>query len=91
MRGKKITSYWGKLKTHAYIMGKSIVMNMDRSEKLYESLKMRGFTGKITFATKKLKFIDFGLLFLFSFMIIFFIFIINLQLVYEGVFALFLP
>lgn len=90
MRGKKTTSYWEKLKTHAYIMGKSIVMNMERSEKLYESLKMRGFSGKITFAAKKLKLSDFGVLFLFVFMIIFLIFIINLQSIYEGVVALFL-
>jgi len=90
MRGKKTTSYWEKLKTHAYIMAKSIVMNMERSEKLYESLKMRGFSGKITFAAKKLKLSDFGVLFLFVFMIVFFIFILDLQSIYEGVVALFL-
>ena len=67
MRGKKITSYWQKLKTHAYIMGKSIIMNMERSEKLYESLKMRGFSGKISFAPIKLKVIDIGILILFIF------------------------
>ncbi len=91
MRGKKITSYWQKLKTHAYIMGKSLVMNMERSEKLYESLKMRGFSGKITFASRKLKMIDVGLLILFSLMVVCFIFIINLQSIYQWVFALFLP
>jgi cobalt/nickel transport system permease protein len=91
MRGKKITSYWKKLKTHAYIMGKGIIMNMERSERLYESLKMRGFSGKITFATKKFRIIDFGLLFLFILLIFCLIFIINLELVYQWVFALFLP
>jgi len=90
MRGKKITSYWQKLKIHAFIMGKSIIMNMERSEKLYESLKMRGFTGKITFAPKKLKIPDVGLLVLFILMIICFIFIFNLQLIYQWVFSLFL-
>ena len=55
MRGKKISSYWQKLKTHAYIMGKSILINMERSEQLYESLKMRGFSGRITFASKKIR------------------------------------
>ena len=90
MRGKKITSYWQKLKTHAYIMGKSIIMNMERSEKLYESLKMRGFTGKITFAPKKLKITDVGLLVLFILMIICFVFIFNLQSIYQWVFSLFL-
>ncbi|MFX1419717.1 MAG: energy-coupling factor transporter transmembrane component T family protein [Promethearchaeota archaeon] len=90
MRGKKITSYWQKLKTHAYIMGKSIIMNIERSERLYESLKMRGFSGKITFLPKKMKAIDFGILFLFTFLIIFFIFIINLESIYLGVFSLFL-
>ena len=91
MRGKKITTYWQKLKTHAYVMGKSMVMNMERSEKLYESLKMRGFSGKITFAPKKLKITDVGLIVLFSLMIFCFIFIINLQSIYLGVFALFFP
>ncbi len=90
MRGKNTTSYWQKLKTHAYIMGKSIVMNMERSEKLYESLKMRGFSGKITFAPKKLKITDVGLLVLFFLMMFCFIFLINLQLIYQGVFTLLL-
>ena len=88
MRGKNTTSYWQKLKTHAYIMGKSIVLNMERSEKLYESLKMRGFSGNITFAPKKLKITDVGLLVLFFLMMFCFIFIINLQLIYQGVFTL---
>jgi len=91
MRGKKITSYWQKFKTHAFIMGKSIVINMEKSEKLYESLKMRGFTGKITFAPKKLKITDIGLLVIFILMIICFTFIINLQSIYQWVFTLFLP
>jgi cobalt/nickel transport system permease protein len=91
MRGKKITSYWQKLKTHAYIMGKSIIMNIERSEKLYESLKMRGFSGKITFASKKLKITDFGLLFSFILIVIICIFFINLQSIYQWVFGLFLP
>jgi len=91
MRGKKITSYWQKLKAHAYIMGKAIVMNMERSERLYESLKMRGFSGKITFAPKKIKMIDVVLLALFSLMVISFIFIINLKSIYQGVFTLILP
>lgn len=91
LRGKMITSYWQKLKTHAYIMGKSIVMNMERSEKLYESLKMRGFTGNITFAPRKLKLFDVLLLISFTLMMISFIFLINLEQLYQGVIALFLP
>jgi len=91
MRGKKITSYWQKLKTHGYIMGKSIIMNMERSEKLYESLKMRGFSGKITFAPRKIKIADIGLLVSFVLMQIYFILIINLELFYQWVFTLFLP
>ncbi len=90
MRGKKITSYWQKLKTHAYIMGKSIIMNMERSERLYESLKMRGFSGKITFVQNKLKLTDLGLIILFSLMVIIFIFVIDLELIYQGVFTLIL-
>ncbi|MFX1315682.1 MAG: energy-coupling factor transporter transmembrane component T family protein [Promethearchaeota archaeon] len=91
VRGKKITSYWQKLKAHAYIMGKNIVMNMERSEKLYESLKMRGFSGKITFATKKIRIYDFALIVLFIIIMIFLIYYINLELIYQGVFSLFLP
>ncbi|MFW9998484.1 MAG: energy-coupling factor transporter transmembrane component T family protein [Candidatus Hodarchaeota archaeon] len=91
MRGKKITSYWQKLKTHAYIMGKSIVINMERSEQLYESLKMRGFSGKITFAPKRLSILDIVILTLFTLMVISFIFIINLKSLYQGVFTLILP
>ncbi|MFX1411579.1 MAG: energy-coupling factor transporter transmembrane component T family protein [Promethearchaeota archaeon] len=90
MRGKKITTYWQKLKTHAYIMGKNIIMNMERSEKLYESLKMRGFSGKITFATKKIRIYDIALLVFFIITIIFLIYYINLELIYQGVFSLFL-
>ncbi|MFX1256242.1 MAG: energy-coupling factor transporter transmembrane component T family protein [Promethearchaeota archaeon] len=90
LRGKKVTSYWEKLKAQAFIMGKSIVMNMERSEKLYESLKMRGFTGKLTFAKKKVKTRDIVLLILFVFIIIFLIFFINLELFYTEVFVLFL-
>jgi len=91
VRGKKISSYWQKLKTHAYIMGKSIVVNMERSEKLYESLKMRGFSGKITFARKKFKVLDIGLLVIFLFLMFSFIFIVDLQSVFNEVGKLFLP
>lgn len=91
MRGKKISTYWQNLKTHAYILGKSIVMNMERSEKLYESLKMRGFSGKISFAPIKLKASDIGILILFILIIVNFIFVINLELIYRGVFTLIMP
>ncbi|MHA2326391.1 MAG: energy-coupling factor transporter transmembrane component T family protein, partial [Promethearchaeota archaeon] len=90
LRGKKMTTYREKFKTHAYIMGKSIARNLERSEKLYESLRMRGFSGKITFATKKIRFIDVTILVLFLAMMIYFIFIIDLKSIYQGVFDLFL-
>ncbi len=91
MRGKKITTYWQKLKIHAYIMGKSIILNMERSEKLFESLKMRGFSGKITFATKRVKFHDFTLLTFYIITVILLIYFINLEFIYQGVISLFLP
>ena len=91
LRGKKITTYREKLKTHAFIMGKSIVMNMERSEKLYESMKMRGFSGKITFATRKVKIKDILLIITLFFVIISLIFFINLEAIYMGVIGLFLP
>lgn len=91
MRGKQITSYWQKLRAHAYVMGKGILTNMEKGERLYESLKMRGFSGKITFVPKRFKITDFGILAIFSLMIFCFIFIINLQSIYQEVFTLFLP
>jgi len=90
LRGKKITTYWQKLKTHAFVMGKSIVMNMERGEKLYESLKMRGFSGKLTFAARNIKILDVVLLILFLFIIIVLIYFIDLGTLYEEVFELFL-
>lgn len=89
LRGKKITNYWEKLKVHAYVMGKSLVTNMERSEKLYESLKMRGFTGKLTFAPRRIKMIDATLLIIFFVLSIYLIYFINLELFYIGVIALF--
>ena len=90
LRGKKVTTYREKLKTHAFIMGKSIVMNMERSEKLYESMKMRGFSGKITFATRKIKIKDILLIIALLLIMISLIFFINLEAIYMGVIKLFL-
>ena len=91
IRGKKTSSYWQKLKTHAYIMGKSILVNMERSEILYESLKMRGFSGEITFVTKKFKSIDIALFGIALIIMVSFIFFIDLKLIYNEVITLFLP
>ena len=91
LRGKKITSYWEKFKAHAYILGKSIVTNMERSEKLYESLKMRGFSGEITFAKRKLKVWDVIMLLFFFIVIVYLMCFIDLESLYLGCFALFLP
>jgi cobalt/nickel transport system permease protein len=90
MRGKKVTSYWQKLKSHAFIMGKSIIGNMERSERLYESLKMRGFSGKITFAPRKIKFYDLGLLVVIIIILINLIYFIDLKSIFQGVFSLIL-
>jgi energy-coupling factor transporter transmembrane protein EcfT len=90
MRGKKITKYWQKLKTHGFIMGKSIIINLERSEKLYDSLKLRGFSGKITFAPRKVKILDIVLMILLILMQFYFVYIINLQSIYEWVFGLFM-
>lgn len=89
LRGKKITTYREKLKTHAFIMGKSIVMNVERSEKLYDSLKMRGFSGKLTFAPRKIKVLDIFILFFVVLMMVFFVFI-DLQAIFIGVVSIFL-
>ena len=89
LRGKNITSYWRQLKTHAFIMGKNLVSNMERSEKLYESLKMRGFSGKITFAPKKMKVIDISIVFSFFTISFLLSYIINLEQIYTEVIKLF--
>lgn len=89
LRGKKITNYWEKLKAHGYVMGKSLVSNMERSEKLYESLKMRGFTGKLTLAPRNIKIIDVMLLVLFLVITIYFIYFFNLDMFYKEVLAQF--
>ncbi|MBD3195237.1 MAG: hypothetical protein GF317_09290 [Candidatus Lokiarchaeota archaeon] len=91
LRGKKVTSYWLKLKAHAFIMGKSIVSNMERSEKLYESLKMRGFSGKITFAPRGIKKMDLVILFFFLSLEIIFVIIIDLETIYLGVIQFCIP
>lgn len=91
LRGKKVTSYLQKLKAHAFIMGKSIVMNMERSEKLYESLKLRGFSGKITFAPKGLKVADIMILLFFVLFMVFLILFVDLQSIYMGVIDLLIP
>ena len=89
LRGKNFTSYWQRLKTHAFIMGKNVVHNMERSEILYESLKMRGFSGKITFSSKKIKFADIFIVLIFLVIMISFIYFIHLEQIYMGVFKLF--
>ncbi len=88
LRGKNFTSYWQRLKTHGFIMGKNVVHNMERSEKLYESLKMRGFSGKITFSSKKIKLADILIVIMFVFIMISFIYFINLEQIYMGVLQL---
>ncbi|HUW91414.1 MAG TPA: energy-coupling factor transporter transmembrane component T [Candidatus Nanopelagicaceae bacterium] len=89
LRGKNFTSYWQRVKTHAFIMGKNVVHNMERSEILYESLKMRGFSGKITFSSKKIKLVDVLIVIMFLFIVISFIYFINLEQIYIGVLQLF--
>ena len=89
LRGKKVSNYWQKLKAHAFIMAKSIIINMERSEVLYESLKMRGFSGKITSPTRKLHTGDILILTLFFIIMILLVFIIDLEQLFKGVVVLF--
>lgn len=91
LRGKKITTYRQQLKTHAFIMGKNLISNMERSEKLYESLKMRGFSGKITIASKKLKIFDIIIISSFIIVLLILVYFIDLKLFYIEVIRLFLP
>ena len=89
LRGKKVTSYWQRIKAHAYIMGKTIVLNMERSEKLYDSLKMRGFAGRLSFQSKSIKIIDFIIFCVCLFIAIYLTMFINLEQFYLGVASLF--
>ena len=90
LRGKNIATYWQRVKTHGFVMGKNIVNNMERSEKLYESLKMRGFTGKLTFAPRKLKLYDYFMLILTLGSILFLVYFIDFEQIYMEVINLFL-
>ena len=90
LRGKSNTSYWQKLKTHGFIMGKNVVHNMERSEKLYESLKMRGFSGKITFSSKKIKVVDIAIVLMFLGITISLIYFIHIKQIHIEVFKLFI-
>ncbi|MFW9772675.1 MAG: energy-coupling factor transporter transmembrane component T family protein [Candidatus Thorarchaeota archaeon] len=90
LRGKNIATYWQRVRTHGFIMGKNLVNNMERSEKLYESLKLRGFTGKLTFAPRKLKLYDYFMLLSTLSFIIFLVYFLNLEQIYMEVINLFL-
>lgn len=90
LRGKNITSYWQRLKTHGFIMGKNVVHNMERSEKLYESLKMRGFSGKITFSSKKIKLVDFLIVIMFLCISLSLIYFIHIKQIHIEVLKLFI-
>ncbi|NHJ19942.1 MAG: energy-coupling factor transporter transmembrane protein EcfT [Candidatus Lokiarchaeota archaeon] len=90
LRGKNFTSYWQRIKAHAFIMGKNVVHNMERSEKLYESLKLRGFSGRITFSSKKLKLVDILMVLLFLSIIFALIYFIHIKQIQIEVFQLFI-
>ena len=85
LRGKNTTKYGARLKTHAYIMGKNVVSNMERSEKLYDSLKMRGFSGKISFTSKNLKLLDYIVLIIFVLIMVFLVYFIDIEALILGV------
>jgi len=89
LRGKNISKYSSRLKTHAFIMGKNIVNNMERSERIYESLKMRGFTGKITFIPTKFRIIDYLIIITTVGFMIILTYLIDLELISREVIFLF--
>jgi cobalt/nickel transport system permease protein len=85
LRGKNTIKYRARLKTHAYIMGKNLVTNMERSEKLYDSLKMRGFSGKISFASEKLRLLDYLVIIIFLLIMVFLVYFIDIDKIVLGV------
>jgi len=85
LRGKNTIKYRARLKTHAYIMGKNLVTNMERSEKLYDSLKMRGFSGKISFASEKLRLLDYLVIIIFLLIMVFLVYFIDIESIILGV------
>jgi cobalt/nickel transport system permease protein len=90
LRGKNFTSYWQRVKAHAFIMGKNVVNNMERSEKLYESLKLRGFSGKITFSSKKIKLADILIVIIFLSIIFLLVYFIHIKQILTEVMQLFI-
>lgn len=53
-----IKSKFTRIKLAGYIIGSTLVKTFEKSEKLYESMIMRGFSGKITIKRKPIKYYD---------------------------------
>ncbi|MGV9172547.1 MAG: energy-coupling factor transporter transmembrane component T family protein [Promethearchaeia archaeon] len=87
LRGKKITSYWQRLKTHAFIMGKRFLTNIENSEKIYESLKMRGFNGKLNYVRTKIQLHDIALLAILTILVSLTVIFIDISSIYREVFS----
>ncbi len=59
LRGQElIKSRKGRVKLAGYVIGTTLVKTMEKSEILYESMMMRGFSGKITISRKPIKYYD---------------------------------
>ncbi len=69
LRGLDIVkSTRSRIQLAGYIIGSRLVKTFEKSGKLYESMRLRGFSGKITITRKPVKFYDFiflGLIILF--------------------------
>jgi len=71
-----VKSTRNRIQLAGYIIGSRLIKTFEKSGKLYESMRMRGFSGKITITRKPIKFYDFiflGLIILFVYFLFFYI------------------
>lgn len=60
LRGRElIKNNKNRVKLAGYVIGTTLVKTMEKSEVLYESMTMRGFSGKITITRKPIRYYDF--------------------------------
>ncbi|MHA1785308.1 MAG: energy-coupling factor transporter transmembrane component T family protein [Candidatus Helarchaeota archaeon] len=58
LRGKKLSSHRDKIRAAGNIIGTTLIKAQEQSERTFESMRLRGFGGKIKFKTSKIRKID---------------------------------
>ncbi|MHA1339801.1 MAG: energy-coupling factor transporter transmembrane component T family protein [Promethearchaeota archaeon] len=75
-----IHSKKSKIKYAGYLIGNSLIISLDRSERLYEGMLLRGYSGKIEIERQKISKKDFGFILLNILGLVFIYFTINLSI-----------